>query len=481
MTIQFPSKAKRSDHWSLGIAMGIMILWNVISWQFPFFWDTVLNSKIATWYLQTNFAQLFVPEKLDAGHPPFFSMYLAAVWKLFGRNLIASHLAMLPFLLLLLWQYWRLTLRFLDGNSRIWAMLILFCEPTFAAQSTMMSPDVALVAFFLLALNALLDRKRMIAAIAMILMAAMSFRGILLVAAIFLADLLIGYLQGIRRPQFKKIGIYLPVTALTLLWLGSHWQHIGWLFSPPPETYGGHREVLGIQGMLRNFGLIGWRMLDYGRVFLWIWVFVGSILLGKNLLVREEKFKRLVGFMLATAVLLTVLFVPFSNPIGHRYFWLTYIFLGLMAIRLAELAAWNWKAKAGIVVVLIGLMTGNFWVYPEKIAQGWDASLAHLPYFGLKQKMDVYLKENAIPYDQVCADFPLLADPYYTDLSFEASEKSFKNYIESASETCQWILVSNINNGFSDEDWQAFESEKWQLVQAYHSGQLYLKLFHSAP
>lgn len=472
----FPNQVSQRDRWSLGIALAVLGLWNILSWQFPFFWDTVLNSKIAHWYLETGFSQLFVPENLDAGHPPFFSMYLAMMWKFFGRSLAVSHIAMLPFLILIVWQYWKLAMRFLGENSRIWALLILFCEPTFLAQSTMLSPDLALVAFYLLALNALLDKKRAWAAISMILMAMMSFRGILMVGGLFLSDIVIAYLQGIRKINLKKLGAYIPVTALTLLWLATHWQHVGWIFTPPPETYGGHREVMGIAGMARNIGLIGWRFLDSGRVFFWAWLLVRSVLAGWKIWKENASLRMMTGLFLSFTLLMMLLLTPFSNPIGHRYFMIAYLFLGLISLKIAGNLEWRPKAVVAIALLCIGLISGHFWVYPERIAQGWDSSLAHVPYFKLKKQMDQYLEETQLPSDQICADFPLLSNPYYTELLPENKHPQYPNFLESEARTCQLVLVSTLNNGYSDADWTAFATDEWVVKKEFEAGQLYLKL-----
>ncbi|HHG85364.1 MAG TPA: hypothetical protein ENJ82_11515, partial [Bacteroidetes bacterium] len=176
---RIPQHLNRQDLRILLIAGTLMVLWNIYCWQFPFFWDNVLNAKIAHWYLDTGFSQLTVPEGLDAGHPPFFSLYLAVVWRLTGgASLAIAHVAMLPFLLLLLVQYYKLAVRLLPENGKLWALAFLVCEPTFLAQSSMLTPDIALVSLFLLCLNALMDGRRGLQAVAMTLMAAVTFRGI---------------------------------------------------------------------------------------------------------------------------------------------------------------------------------------------------------------------------------------------------------------------------------------------------------------
>ncbi|MBL0016548.1 MAG: hypothetical protein IPP17_08875 [Bacteroidetes bacterium] len=476
MSVHPKIELQRQDYLLLGFAGLLMVIGNVISWQFPFFWDTVLNSRTATWYLETGFSEIPVPENLDAGHPPFFSLYLAGVWKLFGRSLTVSHLAMLPFLGMILVQFHRLTLRWLRPQGRIWAMALLFCEPTFLAQASMVTPDLALLAFYLLAINGLLDGKRWFTAIALVLMASMSFRGILMVGTVFLTDVGLAWLAGIRRPNLRKIWPYLPVAVLTAIWMWVHWRAVGWLMSPPAETYGGQRQMLGLMGILRNVALVGWRLMDFGRVFLWGFALLGAFSVGRKLLLQSVSFRQSFVAMAALVGGLAMLFVPFSNPPGHRYFLVGYLILILVAVGLAELGEWRMKWKVGLMVVGLGMATGHFWVYPKGVAQGWDATLAHVPIFKLQQQAEEFFKTNKVPFETVCADFPLLHAPKFTRLEPETDPLWYQNALDSSD--CEWILVANFNNGYSEAEHQAFEDPgKWTPRAEFRSMQLWLHIY----
>ncbi|MBL0080448.1 MAG: hypothetical protein IPP53_15465 [Bacteroidetes bacterium] len=80
----------------LPLSFAWFIIWIIATANNPFFWDTVLTSKIAQYFYENGFGNLIVPIDLDAGHPPFFQIYLSILWKLFGKSLLVSHLAMLP-------------------------------------------------------------------------------------------------------------------------------------------------------------------------------------------------------------------------------------------------------------------------------------------------------------------------------------------------------------------------------------------------
>ncbi|HBE43638.1 MAG TPA: hypothetical protein DDW27_21070, partial [Bacteroidales bacterium] len=110
-----------------------------------FFWDTIqLASKHANYYLTTDFTGILLPDSIDSGHIPAFGIYLAFIWKIFGRSLIISHLAMLPFVVGILWQMKILVSRFVSKENTGWAFLLVCCDPTLLSQVTLVSPDVPL-------------------------------------------------------------------------------------------------------------------------------------------------------------------------------------------------------------------------------------------------------------------------------------------------------------------------------------------------
>ncbi|MEM0996916.1 MAG: hypothetical protein AAGN35_07550 [Bacteroidota bacterium] len=467
---------EKRDLRALGTAAVALLVWHIISWQFPFFWDTVLNAKIAHWYLESDFAQLTVPERLDAGHPPFFNLYLAGIWAGVGKSLTAAHLALLPFLLVLLVQYWKLAVRFLPENVRAWALVLLFCEPTFLAQSSMITPDIVLVAMFLTSINAVLEGRRLRLALALIVMASVTFRGILAVPAVFLIEVGLGWQAGRRKPDWGKILAYLPVGGLTLVWLWVHYRAVGWLLTPPPETYGAHRKLVGIGTLARNLGIVGWRFLDFGRIAVWL-VVLGALVAGGRRSVRNWPDLRRLGWMfLAPAALWTLLFIPFSNPIGMRYFLSAYLLLMLIALGLVAQWPTATLRRAGRLGMALVLISGHFWVYPDSIAKSWDSSLAHLPYFGLQRDLAEEMAVRGIDPAQVCTDFPMLAPPRFAYV--RESAPPFGRDLKATERlgNCEFVLWSNISNGFEAAEWEILDREFTQVLDR-QKGAVRMRLF----
>ena len=455
---------------------GFFLLWNIISWRFPFFWDTILNSKIAEHYLYNGFGRLIPPESLDAGHPPFFSVYLAMLWKLFGRSLAVSHLAMLPFILGIVIQYANLARRFLPPRALIFAMLLLVLEPTLLAQSSMISGDLILLFGILLAINASLEGKTWKLGLALLLMAAVSLRGVMGLGVIFVCDFGYHFLFKERKLPWKHLIAYFAVGFLILGWFGWHWKVQGWAVSPPPETYGTHREILGLKGMLRNIAVTGWRFLDFGKVGLWLLM---GIMVGIGLIRKwrpKPTLKPLIFLFLASTTSYLLLFMPFSNPIGHRYFLFSFLLFSLLvayALHKIKLKPLKW---GGFSVLAILLLTGHLWIYPQPISQGWDSSLAHLAYFPLRHQMDEYvLNHPDLDPEKIVTDFPMVNGSGPTRLTDETW--SYEPLNDSTGiDDFPYVLESNVNNGFSGMDQMKLE-KRYELVRGYELMGVYLRLY----
>lgn len=108
-------------------------------------------------------------------------------------------------------------------------------------------------------------------------------------------------------------------------------------------------------------------------------------------------------------------------------------------------------------------MTGNCWIYPKKIAQGWDATLAHLPYYSLRTKMINFIKQEEIPFAEIGTVFPNVGSFELYELKGEQEGFVKKNFEEN-----NYIFYSNVFNDFSDEELEELDTN-WQVIQSYKS------------
>jgi hypothetical protein len=109
-------------------------------------------------------------------------------------------------------------------------------------------------------------------------------------------------------------------------------------------------------------------------------------------------------------------------------------------------------------LLLIGLITGNFWIYPKRISQGWDASLAHIPYHNLRKDAINYLDNKNINISKVASFFPNKTT--LDDIDFSKNRKAFTTFTGNN----KYVLYSTVYN-LSDEQYDLLEKNYSVLKQ----------------
>jgi hypothetical protein len=436
-----------------------------------FFWDSILlGSTYGQWYYNNNFSTIFVPQEI-AGYPPLFGMYLATGWKMFGKTLPISHFLMLPIVLGTIWQVYLLAKRYLPQPWILVGLLLVLFDPTMLAQSAQMAPDSMLVFLYLLSINSLLKKNNTLLAISLVFLVLLSPRGQVMAVSLFLTNLVIHRLyQGTFTFAYlgRLLKRYLPAGIVLGMWLALHYQEFGWIGFNKSSDWGTYATVVDTVGFTRNLGLIFWRLLDFGRVMLWLTV---CVLLWQTRKHLSKEVKELVLLLIVPLLTLTTVLVWFTNPIAHRYWLVVYVFLGLLTARLL-LEVQNKTVRFAVVgLLVVSLLSGHFWVYPQRVAKGWDATLAHLPYYELRKEMLLYLDQQHIPWQQVGTDFPNLASLASTDLTNDKRALANKDLTRQS-----YILYSNVFNGFTDQELEMLASD-WKVVKEIQQGQVYMQLY----
>ena len=98
----------------------------------------------------------------------------------------------------------------------------------------------------------------------------------------------------------------------------------------------------------------------------------------------------------------TVLFA--SNTIEHRYFTVSYI--GFIIFSFLLIAEFYKSKKKNYFFLFIGFLSENLCIHTKKIAQGWHATLAHVPYHSLRLEAIDYLNKEGIKIEEVASFFP---------------------------------------------------------------------------
>ncbi|MBX7226884.1 MAG: glycosyltransferase family 39 protein [Chitinophagales bacterium] len=446
------------------------LLWLVISCKNPFFWDTVLTSKIAQFYFDNGLSHIIVPLDMDAGHPPFFQVYLCAIWKIFGKSLATAHLSMLPFILLMVISFYKICKYFFTDIRQVGIAMTLFClEPTILAQSTLVSYDIVLLSLSLFGLYAILYEKRDWLYWINILLLLTCVRAFIAVTALFCIDIFILWNKK-TFSWFRLLKPYFVGGVFCCIWHLYHFQQTGWMIFSPSPTWDGQRDMGNWNVYFRNIAVIIRNILDCGRIGLGI--ITGIILL--NFLFNKISIKNYHSkiYIILIIVLVThVLFlIPFTNPIGHRYLiWVYAIWILWISDILWSIKHHRWL----LALMMTGMILGHFVIYPDKISKGWDSSLAYLPYFKLKENMDKYMHQSTA---EVATKFPMIASLLETNLKDGDSGNIHFSEFNINNPQKKYILYSNISNDFQEFEYD-YIKQNFTLIHTEQKGKIRLELY----
>ena len=437
------------------------------------FWDAIqLGAKHACWYYDNDFRHLLLPDEIDSGHPPGFGMYLALVWKLFGKGLAASHFAMLPFLVGIVLLIFPIGDHF-GGRENSWMLALLaVADPVLAGQAVLVSPDIALTCFFLLALYGILYRKSWAQATGAIGLAAISTRGMMVVVALYLFGLAANRKKGWVLPVRHALP-YVPSGLLAMAFLAYHYHQKGWIGYHEDMPWAPAFETAGLKGLVKNVAILAWRMLDYGRLFIWMllgwlaYLRLRSRTSGKNKQIREAFWLAIISL-----VLLSSTFLAYQGLQGHRYLLPVFLSINILAYTMLVQTSLTIRVRRLLFgATFAGLLTGNLWVYPDTISQGWDSTLAHLPYYHLRRQVLDYLEKERIPLETVGTAFPEIGPLKYKELNDESQGMKEKDL-----STDSLIFYSNVMNDFTDPETGRLKTE-WKVVQKYEKGGVRVVLY----
>jgi hypothetical protein len=361
----------------------------------------------------------------------------------------------------------------------------LLVDATILTQFTLVSPDIWILFFLSMALYSSFRGKRILLAVAAVGLTLTSMRGMMLVAAIFFSNWIIllveqpviskSLFKNSCRYILKSLPVFLPAFLMASVYMAFHYFRTGWIGYHDDMPWAVHFQRVDAAGFFRNFMILCWRLADNGRIFIWATGFMiaGWMIFKKIRL--DLPGKRLLIFTLVFLFTLSYSALTYKNLSGHRYL-IPVFFLGTLTVlyHLLNRKITIWKPFI-LGILAVGILSGNFWVYPDRISKGWDAMLAYLPYQHLRKEMIQYIDRQHINYPEVGTDFPNNVPMKFIDLNDDA--RSFGS-LEDNMENFRYVFYSNIFNGFSDAELKALQSE-WKIIKALKSGQVKVILYEN--
>jgi hypothetical protein len=442
--------------------------------RLPFFWDKdIFFSRLAHWLIENNFS-LVLPDSLDPGYPPVLGYILAITWKIFGKSLPAAHMLMLPFTFGIIWQTRILLDSFFRGKAITLSMMLILADTTFITQTVVFSTDLPMLFFMLLSLNAVNRNRRIMLVVAVTGLLFSHMRGLMVAGTIGTYDIYKNARIKSTVTLLKLMPAYLPALLLFGTWMVFHYVSKGWIGYHPNSPWAGCFELADKSGFIKNIGILIWRLIDFGKLFLWLALLPFLDLFMKKKLPVEPVIKSLV-FLLIVSILFcapTMLIYKILND--HRYLIPVYYFLSVLVAYLLFVKMEDLRLKKILTVILFaGLLSGNFWTYPDKIAKGWDATLAHLPYHHLRKKMISYIDDKHIPFERIGSEIPNTYAIEFIELN--GDERSFSR---ADLRQNQYVFYSNVFNMFTDEEIDQLKTN-WVVEKEYRCLQVYVRLYRN--
>jgi len=462
-------KSGLADKWPILLVAGVYLVYKLLYFQTGMFWDSVtILSKPATYLFNTGLFHFHYPADIDNADPQLVPFYIALAWKIFGRSILVTHLAFLPILISILTAIFHLAKKIFPRELASFVFMLVCLDPTLMSQSIGLYQDSFLILFFILSINFLIGKNKIGQAIFLLLMCLVSRRGMLLAFALMLANFANRWFFE-KRSFVKTLKStflpYLPACLFVILFVIWRLYAFGWFFTTSQTNSG---QLVDGHGILRNFIVLVRWFLDDGRLVLWL---AFGIIFLRN---REKtgfisSNKELFTYFVAVLLVMMAVTLPLANPFGARYLAIHYLIFSLILSKLIISQVSIRKAKALFILLAILLFSGNFWIYPEKISQSWDASLSNLAYFNLKKQTVDYFENKNIDIETVGVGFPLNAPFNFSELN---NDKRHFNNINFKSNN--WIVYSNTFN-LTDE--QIDTIKKLPLVQEFKKGTVFVRIY----
>lgn len=457
--------------------LGLMTLNNC------YFCDVIQQvSKEGHWFYEINFSSFLIPHDnflniTSTGyHPPLMATMTAALWKVFGQSLWVSHAFTVFWATLLIYHSWKLISNLFPRKYAGGLFLIVLLEPTVLSQFIIASPDCILLSAFVIAIRGVLERRPVLLGVSVFFLCGVNMRGVFVGVFLFFTHLYfdVGCAKGkYSWSSFRKTLIpYLPTLALLIFYYIYYFSQSGWFFEDSP--YSDHYSLPHtFRTIVAHFLSFFFRSLEFGRFVVW-----GLALYFVFFMIKKRKRLSLVEKTLGLFVLLMnglyFLFIFISQmPFSPRYFMPQFFVLTLLVGRFVINYFESKNIKWTFVLVLLFTLTGNLWIYPEKLALPWDTTLAHLPYYELRKECFDFIDEQGYDYHDLSAGFCLYSDRGFIELANYGKE------VVPIDKTKRYFIYSNISNLDDDFIDELKDPQKWEVIKSFAQWPITITLYEN--
>ncbi len=437
-----------------------------------FFWDNIAQLSVpADYYFDNGLSNFFIPDEIATGHQTFVAAYLALGWKIFGKNLLVSHLLMVPFVYGILLQLYRFISKFLDNKKHIYIILFLtVLDAAILSQLSLITFEKVHIFFLLWAINTFIENRKTAFIIAFAGLCLVSLRSTMSAIGLGIFVFIYPFITH-QKWKFETVLLLVPGFFLFAIFLLTFYFEKGWIIhNTVSNSWSESSEYASLQDMAKNTVIIFKNLGDYGRIY----ALAGSGLLVLLFFFERRKFSKVDKILLALILSQFIIFylttVIYRNSISMRYFIPVSLFITLFFLISVFR---NFRKKYTIAALaLISTINGYFWSYPINIASNWDCTPAHWPYYDLRKKMKDYIVSKKINTDEVGTFFPNARSFKVTELSRDQSGFANVDFNKN-----RYIFFSNVYNVDDEALQELFNSSKWKLIKQFSNGKIFVSLY----
>jgi len=383
---------------------GIILALHLPYLRLPYFWDEMGQFVPAAMDIVRDGA--WIPHSVTPNvHPPGVMAYVALVWSVAGRSILATRVAMLVIAalgLLFVFQLGVELCRSLPPVPALLAPVLLLFSPLFYTQSMLAQLDMPAMVLTALALILFLRRRYAAAACVCTLLVLVKETGIV-AAGLFLLWLLI------RERRLRQACYFLAPFLALGAWLFLLKRATGhWLGNQEFATY---NLVYSLEPARAGSALVRRFYYLFVAEFRWIGTLLIAFAWRKSRLFATPQWALVALFAAAHVVFMSL----FGGATLDRY-----LLPVLPLFYIAAVAAWSvcpqpWRA-ATVFLWLAGLVAGLFWNFPPSpFVYSLEDDLAMVDFVRVQQDAASFL-EMRLPQNRVISVWPFteeLSDPFF--------------------------------------------------------------------
>lgn len=456
---------KRSVFYILLLALHLILFWQVK--DFPFLGDSIPSNLFAAENIYSHhFTTIWNIPEADPGHGTLYPALIAFFWLFLGKTLWATHLVQVIVGFFTCLIGYKIARKHWSENTSQFAVLLFGISPLYVGQLMGASLQLPLTLAAFAAFYFWQHKKYALYTVSLCLMMLCHLQAAFLLLFLFIHDAAFFYIENGYKQYLswflKRWWVYGLPFAVFLVWGILHQQHSGWAFSSPNYL----REAPSFKGLLYNFGIMGWRVTDFGYLIPFAAVVIFIIKRRKKIYLGDAKVQAFISYVLMLLVVGGGICIVFAHPPIHRYFLPTTLLLLILFAAILEdfkpLAAKLWATLAAVALV-----AGNFMYYPGKCMG--DANLAYIPFFKLEEKIAADFPPNTVFYTYAPLSYP-------NSIRYMDSTKGsvFKGLYNTPLDSVTYVLQSCMNCEFSNREKEILAT--WHGT-SYQLGSVYVNIF----